>query len=57
MMLHVSGLASRPHVDERPRDEDASAVTEPREAGPLSLSSQKGMWNRIPGTWIDNFKF
>ena len=40
MMLHVSGLASRPHADERPHDEDASAVTEAREAGPLSLSSR-----------------
>jgi len=27
-MLHVSGLASRPHVDEQPRDEAASVVME-----------------------------
>ena len=40
MMLRMSGLASRPHVDERPRDEDASAVTQAREARPLSLSSR-----------------
>ena len=40
IMLRMSGLASRPHVDERPRDEDASAVTQAREARPLSLSSR-----------------